>query len=80
MLQFGAGYIFKAETGAKFDQQIDDILIRGENKTNDLNKAVEEKMKKHESDVVDFSMNSINIFDFMQQDQKRKREDAEALD
>ena len=25
-------------------------------------------------------MNSINIFDFMQQDQKRKREDAEALD
>lgn len=25
-------------------------------------------------------MNSINIFDFMQQDEKRKREDAEALD
>ena len=46
MLQFGAGYIFKAENGAKFDQQIDDILIRGQNKTNDLNKAVEERMKK----------------------------------
>jgi len=25
-------------------------------------------------------MNSINIFDFMQQDEKKKREDAEALD
>ena len=80
MLQFGAGYIFKAETGAKFDEQIDDILIRGETKTNALNKAVEETMKKHQSDVVDFSMNSINIFDFMQQDEKRKREDAQALD
>lgn len=33
-----------------------------------------------QNNLVDFSMNSINIFDFMQQDQKKKREDAQALD
>lgn len=37
-------------------------------------------MKLHQNNLVDFSMNSINIFEFMQQDEKRKREDAEALD
>jgi hypothetical protein len=29
MLQFGAGFIFKAENGTITDEQIDDILARG---------------------------------------------------
>lgn len=41
---------------------------------------MEEKLKGKENNLVDFSMNSINIFDFMQADEKRRREDAEALD
>lgn len=80
MLQFGANFICKAENGTISDEQIDDILKRGENKTMALNKAVEERLKIQQSNLVDFSMNSINIFEFMQQDEKRKREDAEALD
>lgn len=80
MLQFGANFIFKADNGTMTDEQIDDILRRGETKTNALNKEVEEKLKNQQNNLVDFSMNSINIFDFMQADEKRKREDAEALD
>ena len=68
MLQFGAGFIFKAENGTITDEQIDDILARGQTKTNALNKAVEEQLKTQQSNLVDFSMNSINIFEFMQQD------------
>ncbi len=41
MLQFGANFICKAENGTITDEQIDDILARGESKTNALNKAVE---------------------------------------
>lgn len=37
-------------------------------------------LKAQSTSLTDFSMNSINIFDFMQQDQKKKKEDAEALD
>lgn len=80
MLQYGANFIFKATNGTMTDELIDDILLRGESKTNALNKEVEERLKNQQNNLVDFSMNSINIFDFMQQDEKKKREDAEALD
>jgi hypothetical protein len=80
MLQYGANFIFKATNGTMTDEFIDDILLRGESKTNALNKEVEEKLKGQQNSLVDFSMNSINIFDFMQQDEQKKREDAIALD
>lgn len=38
MLQYGANFIFKATNGTMTDQFIDDILVRGENKTNALYK------------------------------------------
>ena len=43
-----------------------------------MNKALDEKIKKPEN-LTDFSMNSINIFDFLT-DQKQRREDQQALD
>jgi hypothetical protein len=49
-------------------------------RTNALNKEVEDKLKNQISSLTDFSMNSINIFDFMQRDEQQKKEDAEALD
>lgn len=44
-----------------------------------MNKALDEKIKKPEN-LTDFSMNSINIFDFMMNDEKQKKEDQQALD
>jgi hypothetical protein len=43
-----------------------------------MNKALDEKIKKPEN-LTDFSMNSINIFDFLN-DEKQRREDQQALD
>lgn len=80
MLQYGANFIFKATNATMTDELIDDILLRGESKTNALNREVEERLKTQQNSLVDFSMNSINIFDFMQQDEQRKREDACALE
>ena len=55
------------------EEQIDDLLVRGESKTNALNREVQERLKNQQNNLVDFSMNSINIFEFMQQDEKKKR-------
>lgn len=69
MLQFGASVIIKANKGTITDQEIDVILSRGESKTQALNKEVQGMLKAQQTtSLTDFSMNSINIFDFMQQD------------
>lgn len=79
MLQYGASITLKAEKGTFTDEEIDKILERGETKTNEMNKALDEKIKKPEN-LTDFSMNSINIFDFMMNDEKQKKQDQQALD
>lgn len=56
------------------------MLERGEVKTNELNKSLEDKIKKQQENLTDFSMNSINIFDFMMDDDKQRKEDQQALD
>lgn len=72
MLQYGASLTLKAEKGTYTDEEIDKVLERGENKTNELNKALDERIKKPEN-LTDFSMNSINIFDFMMNDDKQRK-------
>jgi hypothetical protein len=73
MLQFGASTIIKATKGTMSDEEIDQLLLRGETRTNELNNAIENKLKSFQNNLVDFSMNSINIFDFMQEDERRKK-------
>lgn len=41
MLQYGASITLKAEKGTYTDQEIDKILERGENRTNEMNKALD---------------------------------------
>ncbi len=45
-----------------------------------MNREIEQRVKKAQDANIDFSMNSINIFDFMQEDERKKKEDEEALD
>ena len=40
MLQYGANIIFKASNGTMTDEQIDDVLLRGESKINALSKEI----------------------------------------
>jgi len=37
-----------------------------------MNKALDDKIKKQDN-LTDFSMNSINIFDFMMNDEKQRK-------
>lgn len=80
MLQYGASITLKAEKGTITDEEIDKVLERGEIKTNLLNKTLEEKIVKQQDNLTDFSMNSINIFDFMMEDDRQRKEDQQALD
>jgi SWI/SNF-related matrix-associated actin-dependent regulator of chromatin subfamily A member 5 len=74
MLQFGASAIFKAESGTISEERIEELLSRGESKTQQLNKAIEQRVK---SAALDLGMTSINIFDCFLHANK---EDAEAMD
>lgn len=65
MLQFGASAIFKADTnnGTMSEEKIDQLLQRGESRTNQLNQEIEKRVKEQAS-ALDLGMSSINIFDY----------------
>ncbi len=77
MLQFGANVIFKADKGTMSQQKIQELLSRGESKTQQLNQEVDRKLKSKVATALDLGMNSINIFDCFLEG---KKEDAEAMD
>lgn len=79
MLQFGANAIFKATNNTITDEFIDDLLYRGEQKTNKLHQQMSEQLKAPQ-DLVNLNVDNINIFDFMQRDEEQRRKDKEALD
>jgi hypothetical protein len=54
---------------------IEDLLSRGEAKTEAMNHELNEKLRPPE-DLANLNMNSINIFDFMQKDEEKKQRDA----
>ncbi|EAR99498.2 SNF2 family amine-terminal protein (macronuclear) [Tetrahymena thermophila SB210] len=82
MIQFGASAIFKSKGGTYTDEDIDILLQRGEQKTKDHNKTIDEKFKKSNEQVGELSLSSINIYDFLQKnhDNDKTKEDKEALD
>jgi SWI/SNF-related matrix-associated actin-dependent regulator of chromatin subfamily A member 5 len=45
MLQFGASAIFKAENGTMSEDKIEQLLARGESRTNQLNQEIDNKVK-----------------------------------
>lgn len=68
MLQHGASTIFKATDNTISEAEIDELLNKGEAKTDALNHQMEKQMKAP-ADLANLNMDSINIFDFMQRDQ-----------
>ena len=75
MLQHGASTIFKATDKTISEAEIEDLLNKGEAKTDALNHSMEKQMKAP-ADLASLNMDSINIFDFMQRDQEKKAKDA----
>lgn len=75
MLQHGASTIFKAKDNTISEGEIEELLDRGEAKTDALNSQMEHQIRAP-ADLANLNMDSINIFDFMQQDEERKGKDA----
>lgn len=75
MIKYGADQIFSSKNTTITDQDIDAILSRGEEKTQQLN----DKIKQHSKKMMDFSSDGMNIWnydgtDYSQQDgQKQKK-------
>ncbi|KAL4457005.1 hypothetical protein ABPG74_014643 [Tetrahymena malaccensis] len=73
MIQFGASAIFKSKGGTYTDEDIDILLQRGEQKTKDHNKTIDEKFKKSNEQVGELSLSSINIYDFLQKNNENDK-------
>ena len=65
MLTHGANAIFKATSNTLNEELIENLLSRGEAKTEAFNQQLDQKLRPPE-DLANLNMNSINIFDFMQ--------------
>ena len=78
MVNYGADAIF--EIGSNIDvDDIEDMIQKGEEKARTLNDQAEEMMKE-KFDMVNFEMNTCNLYQFEDVDYlKEKRKDAEAL-
>lgn len=70
MLQHGVSAIFKATSNTLTEEAIEDLLSRGEARTQAFTQQLEKDLKP-QSDL-NLNMDSINIFDFMQRDEEQK--------
>ncbi len=78
MLQYGASTIFKATDNTITDAEIDELLNKGQARTDALNNQMQKQLKAPD-DLANLNMDSINIFDFMQRDQESKFQDEQAI-
>ena len=78
MINYGADAIF--EIGSDIDDgDIEDIIQKGEEQARNINKQAEEMMKD-KFNMVNFEMNSCNLYQFEDIDYlKEKRKEADAL-
>jgi SWI/SNF-related matrix-associated actin-dependent regulator of chromatin subfamily A member 5 len=79
IIHFGASTIFKT-TGATFkDEDIDHLLIRGEQKAEQMNNKIDDAMNKAGERIFDLAMDSINIYEFAGDDYLKKKEEDENI-
>lgn len=67
MIKYGANYIFRSKESTIKDEDIDEILARGEQKTSELNEKLsklgESNLRQLRFDTDDDAPNSVYIFD-----------------
>lgn len=77
LINFGANEIFKSTTGTITDEDIDQLLKRGEERTNLLAAKINKKLDNHEKNL-DLNVHSINIYEFEGDDYLEKKKEDEA--
>ena len=65
IIMFGANKIFKAKEAKDYtDQDIEEILKRGEEKTDELNKDIDKLMEKQTELLSNLKIEACTIYDF----------------
>ena len=77
LISFGANDIFRTEGGTFEDQDIDDILLRGQRKTGELNQKLDRMIEQKKEQILNLEVNSINLYEFMGQEMYSQRDKAE---
>lgn len=77
--QYGASQIFKIETEEIKDEDIDLLLQRGEERTQEMNQRINERFSTIKDKNLDLGLGQINIFDYFEENKKTK-DDEDALD
>lgn len=81
LLQFGAKEIFKSETLEFKDEDIEELLRRGERKTQEVDERIGKYMNQNQERLLDLGFKCTNIYEFEGDDyQKKKQLDKEILD
>lgn len=65
LISFGANDIFRCEDGTFRDEDINAILLRGEQRTGELNKKLDDMIKRKREQILNLEVNSINLYEFM---------------
>lgn len=76
MVNYGADEIFKVGSDVQ-DEDIEEIIRRGEEKANNIQKEAEQVVK-NKFDMLDFTMNTMNMYQFEDVDylqEKRKEQE-----
>lgn len=80
MINYGASEIFRSNTGTITNEEIDDLLKRGEERTRKQEAEINNAIKDSEGNILDLGMASINIYEFEGSNYlEKKREDEAAL-
>eukprot|EP01022_Parablepharisma_sp_SALTPOND_P033035 TRINITY_DN88077_c0_g1_i1.p1 TRINITY_DN88077_c0_g1~~TRINITY_DN88077_c0_g1_i1.p1 ORF type:complete len:953 (+),score=162.07 TRINITY_DN88077_c0_g1_i1:578-3436(+) len=73
MLQFGADQVFEGNDDMfKGEEDIDKLILKGEEQAKDMSKKVDEKIKA-QYNLANFSINALNLYEFENEDYREKK-------
>jgi len=79
IIHYGASTIFKTTGGTFKDEDVNQLLLRGEQKAEQMNSKIDDAMNKAGEHLFDLAMDSINIYEFAGDDYQKKKEEDEHI-
>lgn len=79
IIHYGASTIFKTTGGTLKEEDVDHLLLRGEQKAEQMNSKIDDALNKTGEHLFDLAMDSINIYEFAGDDYLKKKEEDEHI-
>lgn len=77
-MNHGFSEIFKCKGGTITDEDIEQLLKRGEDRTKQMEEEISKRVEEQAKGILDLNIASINIYDYQGQDYHQKRKEDEA--